>query len=279
MSQVNKNLNKTFQGGSLGSTLKNLLKSSVLTIVDKVVPPYDSKHVAQLEAKLSKEKQEYESAAATEIAKLGTAAATIGTNIITKVKDDPEFRENAQKLGYTVVDTTKEGIYFAFKNAHKFKKPALKLAKNGISLLFVPVKVLGILALNIALTAASVIPPVAVAIRLAKTAIKLTGQAVRGVNLAGKVASSSLELSNTILQLILDSSNVIPLIIKEVKKIKKQASQLIESTTGSAINIAGEVNKLDPLVKANATKGGKTRRRKSRKSRKSKTKKRKTKKR
>ena len=159
----------------------------------------------------------------------GTAAAMLGIGIIKKVKKDKKFRKAASKLGYTILKTTKDGILFAVKNASTVGKPAKKMVKRGFKLAFVPIKTLGVIAINAALVAASAIPPVAIALKLSSTASKLGWQLYRGITLVGGVSTSALKMGNNILELMINSSGVIPKMIKNLKKIGLQAKDLVKS--------------------------------------------------
>ena len=204
----------------------NKLKNVAITTANEIIPEVPTEEVKVASRELGTK-------AGATAAAAGTAAATIGTAVITKVKDDPAFRAAAINLGYTVLGTTQDGLLFLVNNNRLIRRPAMKIIKRGLKLAFIPAKTLGMLILQAALTAASVVPPLAVAIKLFSAGSKLGWQVVRGQILMYKLATSNAKLANNILELILRFTNVIPIMTRNFKKIGSQTRSLMSAMTSS----------------------------------------------
>ena len=198
----------------------NKIKNVAITTANEIIPEVPTKEV-----KIAS--REIGAKAGATAAAAGTAAATIGTAVIKKVKDDPAFRAAATNLGYTVLGTTQDGLLFLVNNNRLIRRPAMKIIKRGIKLAFIPAQTLGMLVLQAALTAASVVPPIAVAIKLYTAGAKLGWQVIRGKILMMKLAKSKLELSNNIIELILRFTNVVPMMTRNFRSIGLQTQQLM----------------------------------------------------
>lgn len=211
------------EGPSALSQLGSKITGAALVTANQIVPKIPQKEINKASQQIGKK-------AGSAAAAVGTAGAVVGTAVLHKVKNDPKFRKAASKLGYQILDTTKDGMYFVIRNnPHRVIKPAMKIVKHGVKLAFIPVKALGILVINAALTAASVIPPVAVAIKLTSTASKLGWQIFRAINLPMKIATNQLRMGNNIIELILGYAMVIPIMVNNLRKLGVTTRYLVNS--------------------------------------------------
>ena len=106
-----------------------------------------------LEKKLVDATAPYNEKAARNAENFAKASIEVGKAILDKLKLDPlAFIDEAQKLGIKITEITKEGIFLLLPGGNSIGVSVDKLIKSGSKLYFLPVRILGTIAITIFLS-------------------------------------------------------------------------------------------------------------------------------
>jgi len=113
-----------------------------------------------LEKKLIDATAPYNEKAARNAENFAKASIEIGKAILDQLKLDPRtFIDKAKKLGIKITEITKEGIFLLFPGDASMGESVDKLIKSGTKLYFLPVRILGTIAITIFLSMFDVFIP------------------------------------------------------------------------------------------------------------------------
>ena len=113
-----------------------------------------------LEKKLIDATAPYNEKAARNAENFAKASIEVGKAILDQLKLDPRtFIDKAKKLGIKITEITKEGIFLLFPGDASMSESVDKLIKSGTNLYFLPVRILGTIAITIFLSMFDVFIP------------------------------------------------------------------------------------------------------------------------
>ena len=113
-----------------------------------------------LEKKLVDATAPYNEKAARNAENFAKASIEVGKAIIAQLKLDPfAFINNAKNLGIKISEITKEGIFLLFPGNDAMEEPIERLVESGTKLYFLPVRILGTIAITIFLSMFDVFIP------------------------------------------------------------------------------------------------------------------------
>ena len=113
-----------------------------------------------LEKKLIDATAPYNEKAARNAENFAKASIEVGKAILDQLKLDPRtFIDKAKKLGIKITEITKEGIFLLFPGDASMGESVDKLIKSGTKLYFLPVRILGTIAITIFLSMFDVFIP------------------------------------------------------------------------------------------------------------------------
>jgi len=113
-----------------------------------------------LEKKLIDATAPYNEKAARNAENFAKASIEVGKAILDQLKLDPRtFIDKAKKLGIKITEITKEGIFLLLPSGNTMGKSVDKLIKSGTKLYFLPVRILGTIAITIFLSMFDVFIP------------------------------------------------------------------------------------------------------------------------
>lgn len=113
-----------------------------------------------LEKKLIDATAPYNEKAAKNAENFAKASIEVGKAILDQLKLDPRtFIDKVQKLGIKITEITKEGIFLLFPGDASMGESVDKLIKSGTKLYFLPVRILGTIAITIFLSMFDVFIP------------------------------------------------------------------------------------------------------------------------
>ena len=113
-----------------------------------------------LEKKLVDATAPYNEKAARNAENFAKASIEVGKAILAQLKVDPfAFINNAKNLGIKISEITKEGIFLLFPGNDAMEEPIERLVESGTKLYFLPVRILGTIAITIFLSMFDVFIP------------------------------------------------------------------------------------------------------------------------